>query len=215
MVLYFLHILTCFNNGWYWFLSSPFSHCLTYRWLASSDKGVCYDIVITYDILSTCSLGVVFGFLSNQKFSDSISGFENTASSALQDGVNYLNDTLNVREGGRERKSKCYSLVFFFLACSKWQSLQLINSLWQQTELSTIVRVCSSCDVNLALWWSCIGTSTLCLQTQILNDLTNTSFSATDIGTELGGSIRNQLENDVNSAFSQITDVLNSKWCFW
>ena len=119
------------------------------------------------------------------------------------------------REGGKERKSKCYSLVFFFLACSKWDSLQLINSLWQQTEFSTIVRVCSSCDVNLALWWSCTGTSTLCLQTQILNDLTNTSFSATDIGTELGGSIRNQLENDVNSAFSQITDVLNSKWCFW
>ena len=55
------------------------------------------------DVLSTCSLGVVFGFLSNQKFSDSIGGFENTASSALQDGVNYLNDTLNVREkGGRE-----------------------------------------------------------------------------------------------------------------
>ena len=48
----------------------------------------------------------MFGFLSNQKFSDSISGFENTASSALQDGVNYLNDTLNVREGGRERKKE-------------------------------------------------------------------------------------------------------------
>ena len=55
------------------------------------------------DVLSTCSLGVVFGFVSNQKFSDSIGGFENTASSALQDGVNYLNDTLNVREKeGRE-----------------------------------------------------------------------------------------------------------------
>ena len=62
---------------------------------------VCVCVCVC-DILSTCSLGVVFGFLSNQKFSDSISGFENTASSALQDGVNYLNDTLNVREGGRE-----------------------------------------------------------------------------------------------------------------
>ena len=58
------------------------------------------------DVLSTCSLGVVFGFLSNQKFSDSIGGFENTASSALQDGVNYLNDTLNVREKERREKGK-------------------------------------------------------------------------------------------------------------
>ena len=76
------------------------------------------NCVCVCDILSTCSLGVVFGFLSNQKVSNSVSSFENTASSALQDGVNYLNDTLNVREGGREggreRKSECYSLVFFF-----------------------------------------------------------------------------------------------------
>ena len=65
-----------------------------------------YGLVIMCDVLSTCSLGVVFGFLSNQKFSDSIGGFENTASSALQDGVNYLNDTLNVREKERREKGK-------------------------------------------------------------------------------------------------------------
>ena len=47
---------------------------------------------------STCSIGIVFGFLGNQKISDSIRGFENTADSALQDGVNYLNDTINVSE---------------------------------------------------------------------------------------------------------------------
>ena len=82
-----------------------------------------YGLVIMCDVLSTCSLGVVFGFVSNQKFSDSIGGFENTASSALQDGVNYLNDTLNVREkegrkGGREKKSRYHSF-FFVLARSK------------------------------------------------------------------------------------------------
>ena len=66
--------------------------------------------VCVCDILSTCSLGVVFGFVSNQKVSISVSSLENTASSALQDGVNYLNDTLNVRQkegrkGGREKKN--------------------------------------------------------------------------------------------------------------
>ena len=71
------------------------------------------------DILSTCSLGVVFGFVSNQKVSISVSSLENTASSALQDGVNYLNDTLNVREkegrkGGREKKKSRYHSFFFF-----------------------------------------------------------------------------------------------------
>lgn len=49
----------------------------------------------------TCSIGIVFGFLGNQKISDSIRGFENTADSALQDGVNYLNDTINVSERKR------------------------------------------------------------------------------------------------------------------
>ena len=77
------------------------------------------------DILSTCSLGVVFGFLSNQKVSNSVSSFENTASSALQDGVNYLNDTLNVREGGREEGEKRRvgdgekNYCSFSLSCSK------------------------------------------------------------------------------------------------
>ena len=70
------------------------------------------------DILSTRSLGVVFGFVSNQKVSISVSSLENTASSALQDGVNYLNDTLNVREkegrkGAREGEKKQISLFFF------------------------------------------------------------------------------------------------------
>ena len=79
--------------------------------------------VCVCDILSTRSLGVVFGFVSNQKVSISVSSLENTASSALQDGVNYLNDTLNVREkegrkGGREKKSRYHSF-FFVLARSK------------------------------------------------------------------------------------------------
>ena len=76
------------------------------KWFNSMCVCVC---VCVCDILSTCSLGVVFGFVSNQKVSISVSSLENTASSALQDGVNYLNNTLNVRQkegrkGGREKK---------------------------------------------------------------------------------------------------------------
>ena len=85
-------------------------------WQSGLTIGVC-------DILSTCSLGVVFGFVSNQRVSISVSSLENTASSGLQDGVNYLNDTLNVREkegrkGGREERregEKKQISLFFFL----------------------------------------------------------------------------------------------------
>lgn len=63
---------------------------------------------------SACSIGIVFGFLGNQKISDSIRGFENTADSALQDGVNYLNDTINVSERKRSFKwcESCNICIF-------------------------------------------------------------------------------------------------------
>ena len=50
------------------------------------------------------------------------------------------------------------------------------------------------------------------LQTLVINDLTLVTLtSVTDIGTVVGGSVHNQLEDDVNSAFNQITNILNSE----
>ena len=43
-----------------------------------------------------CSIGVIFGFVSNQQISDGIGGLENAVDSAVQDGINYINDTANV-----------------------------------------------------------------------------------------------------------------------
>ena len=42
------------------------------------------------------SIGVIFGFVSNQQISDGIGGLEDTVDSAIQDGINYINDTANV-----------------------------------------------------------------------------------------------------------------------
>jgi len=65
-----------------------------YRKKHQNVKCLVWTVIFLLSI-SMVIIGIVFGFLGNQKISDSIRGFENTADSALQDGVNYLNDTIN------------------------------------------------------------------------------------------------------------------------
>lgn len=55
-------------------------------------------LIITLALFFVNRTGVIFGYLSNEKISGSIENFGNTASIALQDGINYLNDTVNVSQ---------------------------------------------------------------------------------------------------------------------
>jgi len=70
---------------------------------------------VHYFIPPHAVLVLLFGFPGQtRRISDSIRGFENTADSALQDGVNYLNDTINVSERNRSFKwcESCNICIF-------------------------------------------------------------------------------------------------------
>ena len=53
-------------------------------------------IILYYCFINNCSTGIVLGFLSNDKISTAIDSYTGTVDAAIQDGVNFVEDTLDV-----------------------------------------------------------------------------------------------------------------------
>ena len=43
-----------------------------------------------------CRVGIILGFLSNEKISDAVKSYTGTADAAVQDTINYIKDTADV-----------------------------------------------------------------------------------------------------------------------
>lgn len=54
---------------------------------------------MVYNIYYNFSAGIVLGFLSNDKISSAVDTYTSTVDAAIQDGVNFIENTLDVRRG--------------------------------------------------------------------------------------------------------------------